>query len=93
MRITAEISLYPLRAEFVTDIRAFILRLRAEPGLEVVTNQLSTQIRGDFDAVLGALSRTMKSSMAAGEPMVFVTKFLNADLPIAARPAIERDAR
>ena len=47
MRITAEISLYPLTDGFVDDIRDFIHRLREEPGLEVVSNQMSTQLRGE----------------------------------------------
>ena len=36
MRITAELSLYPLDAGFVGPITEFIHDLRGEPGLEVV---------------------------------------------------------
>jgi uncharacterized protein YqgV (UPF0045/DUF77 family) len=88
MNITADISLYPLAADFATEIRDFILRLRAEPGLEVITNQLSTQVRGEFDAVTGALTRCMRASMAQPGAMVFVVKYVNADLPIGTSPQI-----
>jgi hypothetical protein len=89
MRITAEISLYPLREAFVEEIRDFILRLRREPGLEVVTNQLSTQLRGEYAAVTGALARCMEGTMAGGRPLVFVVKYLNADLPIGTTPNVD----
>lgn len=88
MRITAEISLYPLSDEFVDPIRDFIHRLRDEPGLEVVSNQMSTQLRGDFDTVTGALQRCMRESMQADGSRVFVVKYLNADLPITDVPAV-----
>lgn len=91
MRITAEISLYPLAADFTAPIRDFILRLRGEPGVEVVTNQLSTQVRGEFAALTGAIDRCMRETMARGGPLVFVVKYVNADLPIASPPSIEAD--
>ncbi|MBW7931912.1 MAG: hypothetical protein H3C57_11565 [Gammaproteobacteria bacterium] len=91
MRITAEISLYPLDEQFVSHIGDFILRLRAEPGIEVVSNQLSTQLRGEFAAVSGALNRCMEASMASPQAVVFVVKYLNADLPITTTPRISAE--
>lgn len=93
MIITAEVSLYPLADEFVDEIRDFILRLRREPGLEIITNQMSTQVRGDFDAVTSGLNRCMRLSMQRSHTLVFVAKFLNADLPIGQAPVIAPDAR
>lgn len=91
MRITAEISLYPLDEQFVGHISDFILRLREEPGIEIVSNQLSTQLRGEFAAVSGALNRCMEASMASRQTMVFVVKYLNADLPITTTPRISAE--
>lgn len=85
MRITADISLYPLAEEFTPPIRDFIVCLRAEPGLEVITNQLSTQVRGEYATVIAALDRCMRRSMEEGDTVVFVLKLVNADLPIADR--------
>lgn len=90
MNITADISLYPLAEDFTNGISQFILRLRDQPGLEVITNQLSTQVRGDFAAVTGALDRCMRAAMEEGGPLVFVVKYVNADLPIATKPNIGR---
>ena len=88
MRITAEISLYPLRENFVEEIKGFIRELREHPGLEVITNQMSTQLRGDFDAVTGAVQDGMRRCMQAQGSMVFVVKYLNADLDISGTPQI-----
>ena len=88
MRITAELSLYPLQEDFVADIRQFIQELRAQPGLEITTNQMSTQIRGDFDAVTGAITDAMRASFERGGSMSLVVKYLNADLPIGTEPRI-----
>jgi uncharacterized protein YqgV (UPF0045/DUF77 family) len=88
MRITADISLYPLAEDFTTGISEFIGQLRREPGLEIMTNQLSTQVRGDFDAVTGALNRCMRKSMVRAGTAVFVVKFVNADLPIGSAPSV-----
>lgn len=88
MRITVEMSLYPLAPEFVGHITDFIVELRREPGLEIVTNQMSTQVRGEFDAVFGAVGRCTRAAMERVHPVVLVAKFLNADLPIASVPSV-----
>lgn len=82
MRITVELSLYPLQADFVGPITDFIHELRREPGIEMVTNQLSTQLRGEFAAVMGAVSRCTQAAMERVHPVVLVAKFVNADLDI-----------
>ena len=54
MKIVADMSLYPLKNEPVPDIIEFIRALRDRPGLDVVSNQLSTQVSGPFEAVTAA---------------------------------------
>jgi uncharacterized protein YqgV (UPF0045/DUF77 family) len=88
MRITVELSLYPLSDDFLVHITDFIVQLRREPGLEIVTNQMSTQVRGEFDAVVSAVSRCTRSAMERVHPVVLVAKLLNADLDIAAAPTV-----
>ena len=89
MIITVDISLYPLNSDYLPPIKGFIRRLRQFDGLELVTNQLSTQVRGEFDQVMVALNQCMKESMADGEKMVFVTRYLNSDLEIGRLPDID----
>ena len=88
MRITVELSLYPLAPDFVGHITDFILELRQEPGLEILTNQMSTQVRGEYEAVMGAVGRCTRASMERVHPVVLVAKFLNADLDIGSAPGV-----
>lgn len=88
MRITVELSLYPLAPGFVAHISDFIVELRREPGLEIVTNQMSSQVRGEFDVVLPAISRCTRAAMERVHPVVLVAKFLNADLDISTAPSV-----
>lgn len=89
MNITVDISMYPLDADYKPAIKAFIRKLRACDGLTLVTNQMSTQINGEFDAVTGALQSCIRESMEKHGKVVFVTRYLNADLDIARLPDID----
>ena len=89
MKITVDISLYPLNSDYLPSIKAFIRRLRGFDGLELVTNQLSTQVRGEFGQVTTALNSCMHDSMQSDQKMVFVTRYLNSDLEIGSLPDID----
>jgi uncharacterized protein YqgV (UPF0045/DUF77 family) len=89
MKITVDISMYPLAADYKPVIKAFIKRLRTFEGLVLVTNQLSTQINGEFEVVTSALNSCIRESMQQQDKVVFVTRYLNADLDIASLPDID----
>ncbi len=89
MRITAEMSMYPLADEYKPTIIAFIKELQTIDGLEVVINQLSTQLRGEFDVVTAAISNCLKQSMEHQDKLVLVVKYLSADLDISVAPTLE----
>jgi uncharacterized protein YqgV (UPF0045/DUF77 family) len=89
MKITVDISMYPLDSNYIPPIKSFIHALRGYEGLEIVTNQLSTQIRGEFGDVMPALSECMRESMLGNRKVVFVTRFLNSDLDIGRLPQID----
>ena len=89
MKITVDISMYPLDSDFIPTIKAFILRLRTFPGLEIVTNQLSTQLRGEFDQVTAAINTCIHQSMSGEQKVVFITRYLNSDLEIGRMPNID----
>ena len=88
MNIVADMSLYPLKDGPVPDIIEFITEMRDQDDIEIVSNQLSTQIRGEFDAVTGAINRCMKNAMAASNTVVLVVKYLNVDPEIDRAPSL-----
>jgi len=77
MRVAVDISLYPLDAEFIPPIKDVIERLNAYPGLEVVTNPMSTQLRGEYDDVMAALNKEIRTTFDQVPKAVFAIKILN----------------
>jgi uncharacterized protein YqgV (UPF0045/DUF77 family) len=90
MRITAELSLYPMQGDPIGKILKFIDAVQGSHRVEIAVNQMSTQIRGDLDDVMQVIASALRESFAAGGPQVLVAKFLNADLPIAEPPDLEQ---
>lgn len=76
MHVAVEMSLYPLTGQFIPSILDFIERLRGHPGIEVVTNSMSTQVSGDFERVFDALRAEMRVSLSEPHRAVFVMKVL-----------------
>lgn len=78
--ISAELSLYPLIADYEPTIIDFIKLLRAQPGVEVATNGLSTQLTGTYPAVMGALTTAMQPTLEGAATCSFVIKVLNVGI-------------
>ena len=77
MIVALDLSLYPLTPDYETPIKAFIRRLREVDGLRVATNPLTTQVSGDYDEVMRALTEAMRPTLASDVPCSFVVKILN----------------
>ncbi|MEO2268089.1 YkoF family thiamine/hydroxymethylpyrimidine-binding protein [Pseudoalteromonas pernae] len=80
MKLSVEISKYPLHQDYIPFIKDFIDRLNEHESLKVITNTLSTQIFGDYDEVMAVLSAEMKRSYERFGKAIFVCKFLHGDL-------------
>ena len=76
MHVAVELSLYPLTGEFIPPIVDFIERLKARPGIDVVTNSMSTQVSGEYDQVFDALQAEIGASLSGPHRAVFVMKVL-----------------
>jgi uncharacterized protein YqgV (UPF0045/DUF77 family) len=77
MKVAVDISLYPLNADFIPPIKDVIDRLQAHDELEVWTNAMSTQVVGDFDAVMDALKKEIGKTFEQIPKGVFVMKMFN----------------
>jgi hypothetical protein len=76
MNIGVEISLYPLRDEYIPPIRGFIDRLNADSRFKVVTNDMSTQVFGRYEDVMDALTREIRPTFERDGKAIFVMKVL-----------------
>jgi uncharacterized protein YqgV (UPF0045/DUF77 family) len=88
MKIVADMSLYPLKDGPIPDIIEFIRELQAQDGIEIITNQLGTQLRGEFEAVTGAINHCMRKAMDSAKTVVLVVKYLNIDVELKKTPSL-----
>ncbi len=74
MQVIIDISMYPFTENYETPILEFIERLNAHENVEIETNTLSTQIRGDYDQVMAILTSEMKLTFQNEMKSLFVIK-------------------
>ncbi|MBX2815741.1 MAG: hypothetical protein KTR24_07080 [Saprospiraceae bacterium] len=80
MKITAEISLYPLHAAYGTLVLDFIKAMQDVPDITLRTNSMSTQVSGTWvnvmDAIGGAYATTFSEDIGAA----LIMKVFNQEL-------------
>ncbi|NQY27201.1 MAG: hypothetical protein HRT92_08485 [Piscirickettsiaceae bacterium] len=79
MRISVDISLYPLSQDYVEPILAFIAKLETNPKLIVKRNSLSTQIFGEYRDVMDCLDSDIEAVFEQLPESVFVLKLVGMD--------------
>jgi len=77
MRVAVDISLYPLDTDFIPPIEDVIDRLNAYESIDVVTNPMATQLRGEYDEVMDVLKREIGTTFEQIPKAVFAIKILN----------------
>jgi uncharacterized protein YqgV (UPF0045/DUF77 family) len=82
VKLTAELSLYPLHEGYVDIIKAFIARARGHSDITVVSNAMSTQLCGDYDRVMALISEELRASYEAHGRQVLVCKLIPGELAI-----------
>lgn len=76
MQLIAEISMYPLRDDYLAPIDDFIAALNEHADLEVTTNRMSTQVFGNYDVVMVAVGDAMRTAHAQHGAACFACKFI-----------------
>lgn len=79
MKISLDISLYPLHPDYKKDIKKFIKKITKNENIIVVTNGLSTQVFGAYDEVMNTVHKELKKIFDSDEKFTVVIKMMNAD--------------
>jgi len=79
MKTSVEIGYYPLNDNYLKHIKDFIKRLNIHENLTVKTNGMSTQVFGEYDEVMSAITLEIKKSFELPHS-VFMLKVINNDL-------------
>ncbi len=82
MRLTVEMSLYPLQEDYIPVIRSFIDAAARHDRLVVVSNAMSTQVCGDWEEVMQVVDQCLKASFERFGKQVLVCKFIPGELDI-----------
>lgn len=77
MKIAVDISLYPLDEDFIPPIKNFIHRLNNYNSIEVITNNMSTQIIGEYDVIMSILNNEIRDTFEELPKAIFAVKILN----------------
>jgi len=80
MKVSIEISLYPLAQNYIPPIQDFIDRLNSYAELKVIENTMSTQVYGDYARVFEILNIEMQHTHQHTAKAAFVLKVLHGDL-------------
>lgn len=78
MKISVELTYTPLQDDFEAPIKSFIKCLRASE-FTVLENPLSTQVYGDYDAVMPFLTETIKTSFIQLDHVLVTMKVVKSD--------------
>ena len=76
MEISVDISLYPLQEGYEKPILAFIAALEKEQSIDVVRNELSTQVHGDYHTIMKLLEKEILSVFDEIPHSIFVIKLV-----------------
>jgi uncharacterized protein YqgV (UPF0045/DUF77 family) len=79
MRISVDISLYPLTENYVEPILAFIDKLENNPKLQILRNNLSTQVFGEYRDVMDAIDSEVEAIFNQLPHSAFVLKMIGTD--------------
>ena len=76
MEISVDISLYPLQEGYEKPILAFIAALEKEQSVDVVRNELSTQVHGEYHTIMQLLEKEILSVFDEIPHSIFVIKLV-----------------
>lgn len=82
MKISVEVSLYPLADGYLDVIKATVERLAQANGVKVKTNGMSTQLTGEFEAIMQVMQSEILQTFQTTDKAVFVCKFLNSAIEL-----------
>jgi len=76
MKLTAEITMYPFKEDYIPPIQGIIEKLNGYPELKLRTFQTATILVGEHDYLMNSISDAMRWSYEEYGKCVFIVKFI-----------------
>ncbi len=70
MEATAELSIYPLHDDYKDRVKDFLRKIRRHDGLTIESNGVSTQVFGQYDTIMEALTLDIREALEKQQAMV-----------------------
>lgn len=80
MRVSIDISMYPLNQDYIQPIQSFINSLKKYSEIEISENKMTTQVFGEYDATMEIVQREIKNSGMVDNKVVFTLKVIPFDV-------------
>ena len=81
MQATVEISMYPLKDDYIAPIDAVIEKLKGFENIKVETFATATTLIGDYDNAMAAIKETIAWSYKVYGTSVFAVKIIPGYAP------------
>ena len=78
MKISVEITLIPIKKNYISIIKKFIKKIRGS-DFKVIENPLSTHIYGDYDLLMNFLNKEIKNVFNDKDYVILQLKLFNID--------------
>lgn len=82
MKVTLEISMYPLRSDYEEQVLKFIDYLKENTDLQIEVNAMSTQVTGDMELAFKQVQKSIERVYENGVKASFVMKVLHGALDL-----------
>ncbi|QKI88809.1 hypothetical protein [Thiomicrorhabdus xiamenensis] len=74
MKVSVDISLYPLKSAYREPIKEFIGRLSAYTNLEISYGSMSTVVYGDYAEIMSMLEKEIETTLETLPKSIFIIK-------------------
>lgn len=79
MKISVDISMYPLNQNYESEIIAFIKHLQSYNNVEIKINGLSTQLFGEYQDIMNILNSEILKAFQKNACTVFAMKIVGLE--------------
>ncbi len=80
MKVSIDISMYPLNPDYKPSIKAFIGALKAYSEITTQENNMSTQVFGNYRTAMKIVQDEMEKASGEEPKVVFMLKVIPFDL-------------
>lgn len=80
MKVSIDISMYPLNPDYKPPIRDFIERLKSYTNVMIHENNMSTQVFGEYKEVMQIVQDEIERTSKEDSKVVFAMKLIPMDL-------------